>query len=189
MRDYNFFEIYEKKKGINIQPKSTIFVCLVLLFLVILISIGLVVWNFYLTYTMDKYNEKVTLVKASEEYIEAERLISSIDAMEEYDKIAEIALGKFNAYNLIGTDILTKISSTIPVNATVNNMNINNGMLNLNLNVPDRIVAAELILNLKESNLFKKVHLSTITSNDSGGYLANVQCIMKEKDLEKEGED
>lgn len=189
MRDYNFFEIYEKKKGVSIQPKSTAFVCAVLIVLVILATAGMIARNYYLSNEIDAYNIKTEQIKSSEKYKEANQLKEGIAAMKEYDQNAEVALKKFQNYNLIGTELLTIISSSIPAQASLDAITMNNAAMISTFIVTDRKTASELLLSLKNTGLFKNVHLSSIAINEGSSYKANILCIMKEKTDNKEGEE
>ena len=103
--------------------------------------------------------------------------------MNEYDVNAEIALNKFNDYNLLGSKILSSLSSTLPIGVSINSLSMNNASANLAFNALDRKSVAELLVNLNDSMLFKEIHFSSVTANVSGaGYIANIQCIMETGD-------
>lgn len=193
MRDYNFFEIYEKQGVLSINEKSPLFIGIIIVLLVVVLAIGLVVRNVVLQYQINDYTEKTIKIKASREYIEANKIQNSISAMQKYDEYASIALEKFQASNLIGTEVLTRLSSSIPLQASLNSIRMNNGVMDASFNVADRKTAAELVLSLKESGLFKNVHLSSLTiGSGTTNYTAAIQGIMMEKeiaeDTDKEGE-
>ncbi len=189
VRDYNFFEVYEKKKGININPKSTVFVCAMLLLLVVAVSIGLIIWNLFLSYQIEDYTEKANEIKASENYQEADKLEQSINAMNAYDKNAEVALEKLEKGDLLGTEVMAKIASTIPAGASINSLNMNNAVALFAFSVPDRRAAAELLMNMKETAIFSDVHLASVSASRGGtGLTANIQCILKEKAQAEETE-
>jgi Tfp pilus assembly protein PilN len=183
MKDYNFFEIYEKKKGISINPKSVTFIGLVLLMLLIVISLGTVGRNFYLSYHTDKLTADTERMKAGREYVEAQKIQDSVDAMKDYDKKAEIALKKFKNSNTLGTNILTKISAAIPAGIKLDSMNMDHVVTVFSFIVPDRNAADELMANLKALDIFEDVHLISVTLNeDKIQYTSNIECIMKAGD-------
>jgi len=183
MKDYNFFEIYEKKKGISIDPKSVTFIGLVLLMLLVMISLGAVGRNFYLSYHTDKLTADTERMKAGREYGEAQKIQDSVDAMKDYDKNAETALNKFKNSNTLGADTLAKISSVIPAGVKLDDMNMDHVMTTFSFAVPDRNAAAELMSNLKTLDIFEDVHLISVTLNeDKILYTANIECIMKAGD-------
>jgi hypothetical protein len=183
MKDYNFFEIYEKKKGISINPKSVTFIGLVLLMLLILVSLGAVGKNFYLSYHIDKLTADTERMKAGREYGEAQKIQDSVDAMKDYDKKAETALNKFINTNTMGTDTLAKISSAIPAGVKLDGMNMNHEMVSFFFTVPDRAASAELTANLKALDIFEDVHLVSVTlKEDKIQYTVNIECIMKAGD-------
>lgn len=183
MKDYNFFEIYEKKKGISINPKSSTFIGLVLLILLIMISLGAVGRNFYLSYKTENLTADTERMRASREYAEAQKIQDSVDAMKDYDKKAEIALKKFKNLNTLGTDILTKISTAIPAGVKLESMNMDHIVTVFSFTVPDRNAADELMANLKALDIFEDVHfISVILNEDKILYTANIECIMKAGD-------
>lgn len=185
MKDYNFFEIYEKKKGISINPKSVTFVGLVLLSIFILISFGAVGRNIYLDHKISVLAADTEVMKTSSKYLEAEKIQTNVDAMKEYDTYAQIALNKFKSVNTLGTSTLSKISSAIPAGVSLNSMTIDHIQTSFSFVVPDRKSAAELIVNLKDLDIFLDVHLVSVIPNTGGVmYAANVECLMKagEKD-------
>jgi Tfp pilus assembly protein PilN len=189
MRDYNFFEIFEKKRTGAIRKSPSLLIGIVLLLLIGGVSVGLVVRNMSLEKQISDYEDKIGAIKTSSEYIEANKLQDSIDALKQYDENAEIALNKFQASNLLGTEILTTLSSAIPSQASLKSLRMNNGFLDASVDVPDRKTASELILNFKESGLFQDVHLANLTLNQGGTtYTAVVQCFMKNEEISREGE-
>lgn len=180
MKDYNFFELYNKKKRISINPKSVTFIGLILLTIFLLLSLGLVGRNFYLVHQISSLVTVTEQLKTRSEYIEAQRIQTSVDAMKEYDENAEIALKKFRAINTIGTATLSKISSAIPAGVSVNSMAMDHAVTSFFFNVPDRNATAELMSNLKGLDIFLDVHLVSIMLNSDGVlYSANIECVMK----------
>jgi hypothetical protein len=61
MRDYNFFEIYEKQGVLSINKKSPLFIGIIIVLLVVVLAIGLVVRNVVLQYQINDYTEKTRL--------------------------------------------------------------------------------------------------------------------------------
>ncbi len=180
MKDYNFFNIYDKKKGISINPKSVTFIGLVLLTLFLLISLGTVGRNFYLAHQISSLSTETEQMKTSSEYIKAQKIQTSVDAMKEYDLNAEIALKKFRNINALGTAALSKISSAIPAGVYLNSMTMDHVVTSFFFNVPDRNATAELMSNLKGLDIFLDVHLVSIMPNTDGVlYSANIECVMK----------
>lgn len=180
MKDYNFFEIYVKKKGVSINPKSVTFAGFVLLLLLLLLSMGMLGRNFYLTQQISSLVSETDGMKMSKGYIEAQEIQTSVDAMKEYDENAEIALKKFRNINMLGTVTLSTISSAIPAGVSLNSMTIDHVITFFSFNVPDRKAAAELIANLKGLDIFLDVHLVSIVPKENEVlYSANIECVMK----------
>lgn len=183
MKDYNFFEIYEKKKGFTIQPKSTVFACAVILLIFILVSLGLVGRNLYLSSRINSLDSETQKIKATKEYQEADRLQNSINAMQEYDKKAGIALKKFEDSSVIGSKLIMKIASVMPSNTAMLKIEMDNAIVKADFSLPDRKSGAELILALKGSELFSNVHATNIFINEGKtGYIISIECDMKAGD-------
>jgi len=189
MRDYNFFEIFERKRTATISKSPSLLIGIILLLLIGGLSVGLVVRNMNLEKQISDYNDQFLAIQTSSEYVEANRLQDSIDALKQYDENAKTALDKFQASNLLGTEVLTTLSSAIPVQASIKSIRMNNGFMDASVDVADRKTASELILNFKESGLFQDVHLANLTLNQGGTtYTAGVQCFMRDEEISKEGE-
>jgi hypothetical protein len=151
--------------------------------LLILVSLGAVGRNFYLSYNIDKLTADTERMKAGREYGEAQKIQDSVDAMKDYDKKAETALNKFINTNTMGTDTLAKISSAIPAGVKLDGMNMDHVVTAFSFAVPDRNATAELIANLKALEIFEDVHLVSVKLNeDKIQYTANIECIMKAGD-------
>lgn len=180
MKDYNFFELYEKKKKIDISLKSPYFVGAMILFICIILSIGLTLRNVYLTYQINDLNQKYGEIQLNPQLAEANRLQTSINAMGEYDISAELALNKFYNNKIIGTDLMNQISAAIPSVVSINSFKMDNSLADISFQVPSRKAAAELILSLKKTGIFQDVVLISIFSNQQGsGFVAYTACIMK----------
>lgn len=184
MKDYNFFEIYESKKGMQINPKSAYFVGALILLICVGLSVGLVARNLILSYQINDMAQKLADIKVSTKYIQANKLRVSIDSMTEYDKSAEIALEKFYSNQIIGTSLLEKISSALPSTISMVSFKMNNTLADISFQVPTRKAGAELILSLKNTGLFKDVALiSVFGTQDGTGFMVYTACIMEEGEI------
>ncbi|MGI6731030.1 MAG: PilN domain-containing protein [Anaerovoracaceae bacterium] len=153
---------------------------IILVVLCILLSLGLYLRNTMLQAQIDNMADELAQIQISKEYLEANRLMTSLDAMKEYDKGAEVALNKFNKNHVLTTDFIGKIVKAMPNLVVLNSFNMNNSGIEMSFRVPDRKVAAELVLNMKKTELFHDVQLSSVSSSQSGeGYTSSISCILK----------
>jgi Tfp pilus assembly protein PilN len=180
MKDYNFFEIYETKKGIKINPKSATFIALIIIILCVILSVGLLLRNYLLDMRVQDMKNEIEVKISSQEYAEANRLKQSIDAMKEYDQTAEEVLKKFEEANIIGTEFMKTLVSSLPTAVAMNSINVDNASASFVFTSPDRKVAAELLLNLKNSGLFQDVQLHSITTDPNSNQMSVViDAVMK----------
>lgn len=185
MRDYNFFEIFEKKRGVRIDPKSSSFIALTLIILCVILSVALNVRNYVLHKQLADINNEIQVKITSTEYLEANRLMMSIDALKQYDEISEGIVKKFQEADVLGTEIMATLTRALPTSVTVNSLTIDSANAGFVFAAPNRKAAAELLLNLKNSGLFQEVVLSTITSDPNSGQMSvTINAVMKAGDTE-----
>lgn len=184
MNDYNFLSDYENQRKININIKSPITFSAIVVIILLLISTGFIVRNMILASEVSHSNDKLSGIKATQDYLESTRLQDSITAMSEYDSSADVALKAFNSSSVLGTPFLKKLAVSIPSVAKFTKINLTSAKLEMYADVPDRKVAAELLLDLKNSALFQDVQLVSITLKSvapgyTPGYTVNLSAILK----------
>lgn len=180
MRDYNFFSAFDKKKGLDINPKSPYFIALIIVIVAVLATAGLVVRNTMLGSQIAELNDEIATIQASAEYQEAQALNQELSQLVEYDKSAEIVLADFEKHDVLGTAVLDQLTASLPTNVITLSLSMNNSAMMANYRIPDRRTGAELILRLEESGLFSMVHASGLTQAEGQpGYTINIQCEMK----------
>lgn len=180
MRDYNFFSAFDKKKGLDINPKSPYFIALIIVIVAVLATAGLVVRNVLLESKIAELQDEIAVIAASTEYQEALKQQEELNNLEEYEKYADIVLSDFQQHNIIGTDILDQFTASLPSTVTTISMSINNATMTANFSAPDKRTVAELLLRLEESGLFSSVHAPNIAQVDGQtGFTVAVECEMK----------
>jgi|GEM_PF-1825520 len=183
MRDYNFFSAFDKKKGLDINPKSPYFIALIIVIVAVLATAGLVVRNMLLESQIAELNDEIATIQASAEYQEALKLQTALNNLAEYEKGADVVLTDFETSNVLGTAILDQLSASLPTTATMVGLNLNHATMTGNFTVPDKRTAAELILYLEESKLFSAVHVPNIFQREGQpGFFVVVECQMKAGD-------
>lgn len=185
MRDYNFFEQYSKKKSKTINARSPFFIALIIIILGVVLCLGAVGRNIYLAMQLNELNEEILIITSSKEYIEANSLQQSLDAMKQYDQAAQEILKKFQESDLIGTEIMKTLTGALPGTVTLTSVTMDNANASFVFAAPDRKAAAELLTNLKECGLFQEVELNSITSDPNSGALSvTVNAVMKAGEIE-----
>ena len=184
MRDYNFFSAFDKKKGLDINPKSPYFIALIIVIVAVLATAGLNVRNMILNNELGDLQLAVENIRASAEYQEALALQSEMETLSEYEKGADIVLADFERQNALGTTVLNQLTASLPATSSIITMNMNHATFTATLNVPDRRTGAELILRLEESGLFQMVHASSLTqAQGQTGFVMAIECERKVADF------
>lgn len=185
MRDYNFFEIYDNKKKFSLNPRSPFFIGGIVVLVCVLLSIGLILRNRILLDNIESATEKWLRTKSSQEYISADKLQNSLDAMEDYEKNADIALGKFSLANFINSKLIADLFKELPSNVVVTDFDLKGLDLRITCDAPNRETAAELLLGLKQTGLFEMVKLdSVVTNEDNFGSVVRINGILKAGEAE-----
>lgn len=184
MRDYNFFEAYQKKRNLSFNIKSPVFLGLIVIVLIIAVSGGSLIQNAVLAAKLSASADELGTLQASKEYQEAVKLQDSIAAMTEYDQYAGSALERINQGKVINTEFLKKLTAVLPSSTNIQSVNLTRVNAVFNINVPNQKAAAELVANLDRSGLFLQTTLASVNSQETGGFVATVNCILKAGDQE-----
>ena len=192
MRDYNFFEPYQKKSGVSFNPKSTGFVSMIMILIITGTSVGIIAANKMLESDVESAREELSKIQSSEEYKAADELQKTIDVLTKYDENANIALERIKKGDLLGTKFLTTLSNSIPKTVKIQEANITRTVSNISFYVPNRSTAAELLDSLDKSGLFVHTFLSSIEKEGetgevaeegraavAAGYTAQISMVMK----------
>lgn len=184
MTDYNFFSIYEKKKGMVLDIKSPYFAGGLLVAIAVLVALVLVGLNLYSGFRILSMTQELDSLKANQEYQDAVFYQQSIQAMSSYDRAAQIALDKFNSNNKLTTVYLAKLASFIPDPIVIKSLTIDNANLSLSCSAVDRRAIAELIKSLNESGLFLNTIVSSVMLDDqTQTFNASIYCIIKDGEI------
>lgn len=179
MRDYNFFEPYQQKSSGNIRIKSAGFLSALLIIIIAGVSIGIIASNKVIASENAQAEYELQQLQASPGYAAADALKKSIDALDSYDKNAEIALEKINIGQIVNTNFLTRLAGVIPENTKILSIDLTKTYANFRFEVPSLAVAAELLDSLDQSGLFVHTNLNAVESSGEIGYEADIFTIMK----------
>lgn len=184
MRDYNFFEAYQKKRNMSFNIKSPFFLGLIVIILILAVSGAMLIQNAVLSAKLSAAAEELGALQAGAEYQEAVKLQDSIAALTEYDQYAGSALERIHQGKVINTEFMKKLTAVLPSSTSIENVNLTRVNAVMNVNVPNQKAAAELVGNLDRSGLFLQTTLASVNSEESGGFIATVNCILKAGDQE-----
>jgi type IV pilus assembly protein PilN len=185
MRDYNFFESYQKKRNVSIDVKSPVFLGMIVILLILAVSAYCVAQNFILGLRLASASVELAEIQSSKEYQEAIMLQDSITAMAQFDQDAGSALQRINNSKILNTKFMQKLSGVIPSTVSFQTVNLTQSNASLNFYVPNEKAAAELVGNLDQSGLFLQASLVSVTkSEEAGNYIASINCIIKAGDQE-----
>lgn len=180
MRDYNFFEVFQKKRNQSFNIKSPVFLGLIAIILILGVSGTLFLQNIILAAGFTKATMEFQELQRSEEYQEADRLQRSVTAMGDYDQYASAALDRIHQGDILNTEFLNKLTRSMPSTASLEKASLTKEAVIFEFRVPDRRVAAELLENMNRSELFVQTALVSITSEpDVPGYLTEISGIIK----------
>lgn len=180
MRDYNFFSAFDKKKGLDINPKSPYFIALIIVIIAVLASAGLVIRNMVLIDQIAELTDQTVAIQTSQAYKDARELQLALEYMAEYETNADIVLADFENSNVLGTAVLDQLTASLPSTAAMLNLKLNHEQLVGNISVPDKRTAAELILRLEDSGLFSSVHAPNVFQvAGQPGFVVSVECEVK----------
>ena len=192
MKDYNFFEPYQKKRELRIDFKSPVFLGIIVIFLIFASTAAVIVQNIVLSARLSNKTAELSAMQSSNEYQQAVKLQNSVDVMTEYDRNAESALQKIQKGHVLSTEFMQKLSAVLPSSVAMENATLTRTGATLSFSVPNQKAAAELVGNLDQSGLFIQTTLVSVTSSQTTGdtevvatgFTASINCILKAGDIE-----
>lgn len=184
MKDFNFFQIesYDEKEKNN-KKNYTLAAAGVLVLIMALTSGYKLIKTAKLNKqieTMESYiNSKQNIKKLEEAEKQQEKLM----VLEEYkQKVSPIAdfikkSGRINSY------LINNIYISIPKDVYFKSINMDNNNIQIQAQGNRREDIAEFQYNLKETNLFTNIFVSNISQLESGKYIFNLKCTLKDVDI------
>lgn len=184
MRDFNFFSPYLLKKRNKRLKNFYIFSVSALLI------IGLLSFYTLNNYYINKYKSEISTV---ENYLNSEKTKKLLNLYEDTKKKTEIVNTYYNkmseidrvlrAQNVVSTNLLNKLASVMPQDSYILSCTISNRDIVLNYSITDLVPIAELEHNLRELDIFEKVHISIVNSGTS--YNAIISCSLKDVNIDE----
>ncbi len=178
MKDINFFSPYLQTKR-KTTKRNMYFLSAISALVIMIVIYG---FNYYRIKNIkenitviDKKMQSKKIVKKLKVYQETKRRLDLLNNY--YSKIKDINI-VLDSANIVNTDLLKVIEGTFPDNLFLNSMTINQESVNMSIISANRIKAAELQHNLKETGLFSKVYINVI-NNTEKGVIFTANCTLK----------
>lgn len=180
MNDYNFFTASHNKRRLQFNAHSPYFLAFVVILIFGTVAGWLYIDNILTARQIDLLNSQITNIKSSEDYIAANKLQKSIDAMTKYDTSANLVLKDLNNAKVLDSELISSLLGGVPTNVTIVSFGMNGNSFGMTCNAPNRKIAAELLLGLKETGLRDDIVLNSVTSKDTGGVVVSIDGTLKE---------
>lgn len=194
--DFNFFSPYIIKKK---QTKDK-FLCIIVVAAVLLfIFIGNFVWNVVKINKMEKEISEMKKIMNSNDtqakFKEADNLNKKYDILKKYYDEANVISNAINKNQVISSDLIKKISSTLPQSVSFKTVAIDTQSIQIQGTAGSRVNIAELQYNLKQLENIKDVQVVNINkSSDSSEnnnntvetgneYIFTLKCTLKDVEV------
>lgn len=177
--DMNFFAPYvgEKKEKQN----KNLYIYSVGAFLSVFI-LGSLVWNtaniMLLNNKIKYYNNELNKPEVIEKIAKYDDLNNKGNILNSYDKSVTAILSSLKTREIVTSNLLDKLSASIPSEVTFKNITINNNEISIQAVSTTREAIAEVQHNLRELNNINDVYISGISGEEV--YNFNIKCQLKE---------
>lgn len=181
MRDFNFFE----EKGYKeLRDRREIYITAAIIGMVIIFCSSFFIKNIIVEYNLKKnisqkesyINDADTIKKASE----YNDMVKKKDVLTNYEITVDSLNKSLTAVDVVGSNVIKKITSTVPGKVSFVSMNIDSKSININGTAEDRQSIAELEHNLKALDIIDSVYVGSISEADGGKYTFSVKCSVKD---------
>ncbi|GAA0752447.1 PilN domain-containing protein [Clostridium sartagoforme] len=179
IRDMNFFSPYQGQK--KEQKNKNIYVYSMAGFLSVVI-IGTLTWNstniLLLNNKIKNYNEKLEQQDIKEKISKWDDISKKNDILTKYDTELSKIVYALNTREVVTTDLLDKLSSSLPTEVTFNSINITNTEVSIQAVSTNRVAIGEIEHNLKKLNIIQDVYIGGISGDEQ--YTFDIKCVLKD---------
>ena len=179
MTDMNFFAPYQGQK--KEEKNKNIYVYSLAGFLSVAI-VGTLAWNttniLVLNSKIKEYNTKLEDTVVKEKLSKWEEISKKSDILTKYDNGIDEIMAALESREVVSTDLLNKLSSSLPSQVTFNSININNKEINIQAVSTSRVAIGEVEHNLKKLNNVQDVYIGGIAGNEI--FTFDVKCLLKD---------
>ncbi|QRN86070.1 hypothetical protein JR334_02220 [Clostridia bacterium] len=185
MRDYNFFDGYNKKKGFRFNFSSPIFIFAIVLIALGAFSFQLITKNNDMQDKIQAQNLELIALQEHEAYAESKNLEQVVAVLKEYDQKAENVLNQLTAANIIDVDFMSQIEAALPATSKTTNLNVNQEVFSIICEVPTREIAATLYDSLLGTGLFERLQIASVVSKqEANTYTVNINGNLKAGEIQ-----
>ena len=182
MKDFNLFSIYTDKTFNN---RTLYYTAAIVVVIVIALPIA---WRFKLGIELSALDRKAgeinawlaspEVIRDIEEYNERN---AHIENLKKYADAVEKSTDSIEKIGTLSTEDLRSLSGALPLPVRIQSLEYNDRNLGLRLRFPDRVVAAETMLRLKQAETVEGAALGDVRYIDSDNqYEMTLFCRMKE---------
>lgn len=179
MTDMNFFAPYQGQK--KEEKNKNIYVYSLAGFLSVAI-VGTLAWNttniIILNSKIKEYNTKLEDTVVKEKLAKWEEISKKGDILAKYDNGINEIMVALESREVVSTDLLNKLSSSLPSQVTFNSININNKEINIQAVSTSRVAIGEVEHNLKKLNNVQDVYIGGIAGDEI--FTFDVKCLLKD---------
>ena len=179
VRDMNFFSPYQGKR--KEQKNKNIYVYSLAGFLSVAI-VGTLAWNttniLLLNSKIKKLNEELEQNHIKEKIAKWEDISKKSDILTRYDSEITKIIGALDTREVVTTNLLDKLSSTLPTEVTFNSINITNTEITIQAISTSRVAIGEIEHNLKKLNIMQDVYIGGISGDEN--YTFDIKCVLKD---------
>lgn len=179
IKDMNFFEPYQGQK--KEQKNKNIYVYSLAGFLSVVI-VGSLAWNsvniILLNSKIKNYNEKLEQEDIKEKISKWDDISRKSEILTRYDNELSKIVGSLKTREVVTTELLDKLSATLPTEVTFNSINITNTEISIQAVSTSRVAIGEIEHNLKKLDNIQDVYIGGISGNEN--YTFDIKCVLKD---------
>lgn len=179
VRDMNFFAPYQGKR--KEEKNKNIYVYSLAGFLSVAI-VGTLAWNttniLLLNSKIKKLNEELEQDHIKEKIVKWEDISKKSDILTRYDSEITKIIGALDTREVVTTNLLDKLSSTLPTEVTFNSINITNTEITIQAISTSRVAIGEIEHNLKKLDIMQDVYIGAISGDEN--YTFDIKCVLKD---------
>lgn len=179
VRDMNFFAPYQGKR--KEQKNKNIYVYSLAGFLSVAI-VGTLAWNttniLLLNSKIKKYNKELEQEDVVEKIAKWDDMSRKSNVLTKYDAEISKIIGALDTREVVTTNLLDKLSSTLPTEVTFNSINITNTEITIQAISTSRVAIGEIEHNLKKLNIMQDVYIGGISGDEN--YTFDIKCVLKD---------
>lgn len=168
-RDINFFSAYQGKKQ-DIKEKKGDLVLYIVAGVIGALVIGSFAYNNIAKYIYERKITKIEEAMADPEFQQqlsiSQQLTIKINNVSEYDNNFTLLANAVDSQDVVSTEIIDKLKSTIPSNITFTKVSINSKSVEISAQANnDRTSIAEIEHNIRQLDCVQKVFVDQITGD------------------------